>query len=258
MDIIETFGQAQGKTMDAQTLARQLNAFLKIDEFSDYGPNGLQVEGQRPVQTCATAVSANLKTIEAAIEAGVDALIVHHGLFWQGDSLVVEGPKRAKLHALLESGISLLAYHLPLDAHPEVGNNWVAARELGWNDLEAFDIGVRGTFAPLPVEAFLAELEAFYGHRAVFAMGGGQTVQSAALISGGAWRRVSAAAKLGVDCFITGNFDEPAWAMAHEENIHFFALGHSATERVGQRALAKHLEESLKVPCQFLDIENPF
>jgi len=239
-------------------LEEQLNTYLAIDLFEDYGPNGLQVEGKREIKRAATAVSASLETIEAAVELGVDALVVHHGLFWKRDPYPVVGAKRRKLQALLKAEISLLAYHLPLDAHEEVGNNWTAARDLGWEHLEPFQIGVKGTFQPVPVEIFIEKVEAYYGHKAFCARGGKERVSSAALISGGAYRELSAAAKLGVDCFITGNFDEPAWGMAHEEGMHFLALGHTATERIGPKALGNYIQESFGLPCTFIDTDNPF
>ncbi len=245
--------------MKLQELLPYLNGYLNISDFEDYGPNGLQVEGKSEITTLATAVSASLATIEAAVKEGVDTLIVHHGLFWKGDPYPIDGAKRKKLRLLLENEISLLAYHLPLDGHPEVGNNWVAAKELGWKELESFDqIGVKGKFAPVDIEVLVAELEAFYSHGATVALSGSKKVSTAVLVSGGAYRWLPKAAKEQVDCFITGNFDEPAWGMAHEEKMHFMALGHSATERVGPRALASHIANQFEVPCQFLDVPNPF
>lgn len=236
-----------------------LNNYLNISQFTDFCPNGLQVEGKPIIARVATGVSASLETIERAVDEGVDALIVHHGLFWNRDPYPLIGPKKAKIKLLLEKGISLFAYHLPLDAHVEVGNNWKAAKDFGWNAIEPFfDIGVRGSFAPKPVELFMAELEGYYQHLASTALGGKKIVTSAALISGGAYKELGSAAKEKVDCFITGNFDEPAWAAAFEEKINFFALGHTATERVGPKALAEYIQNRLKIECRFLDIHNPF
>ncbi|MCH9627964.1 MAG: GTP cyclohydrolase 1 type 2 [Chlamydiales bacterium] len=240
-------------------LSDWMDTYLKVDLFEDYGPNGLQVEGKSQIKKVATAVSANIQTIEAAVKKEVDALIVHHGLFWKGDALSIVGTKKQKLQLLLESGISLLAYHLPLDAHQVVGNNWKAARDLGWENLEPFGgIGVKGEFPEQSIEAFFEKLEVYYGHQAAKALGGEKSVRSAALISGGAYREIKAAAKEGVDCFITGNFDEPAWGWAFEEKIHFLALGHSATERVGPQALASYLQRELGLKAEFLDVVNPF
>jgi dinuclear metal center YbgI/SA1388 family protein len=245
-------------------LCRYLNDFLPSHDVSDYCLNGLQIEGKSHINQLATAVSASLETIEAAVEHHVDVLIVHHGLFWQRDSYAIQGVKRKKIALLLDQGISLLAYHLPLDMHPQVGNNWKAAQDLGWADIQPFaymdkvPIGVKGKFAPCTREEFKQRLEQYYQHPAVCAWGGAAHIQSAALVSGGAYKSLLEAAQEGVDAFITGNYDEPAWYQAQEEGINFLALGHAATERVGPLALAKHLEQMFHLPCRFLDIKNPF
>ncbi len=250
--------------LDLSSLLEYLENYLDPLKMSDYCPNGLQVEGKREIGKIATAVSASLQTIEEAVNEEVDALIVHHGMFWNREPYPVVGTKKKKLQLLLENEISLFAYHLPLDAHPVVGNNWRAAKELGWENLEPFGIfegnaiGVKGNFAPIALNLFTAELEAYYDHVATSALGGKEIVRSAALVSGGAYKELPAAAKEGVDCFITGNFDESAWGMAHEEKINFFALGHTATERIGVKALLLVLEEQFKLPSIFIDTANPF
>ncbi len=241
-----------------------LGDYLKVSTIKDYCPNGLQVEGKSEIKKIATAVSASMETFEQCVDQAIDALIVHHGLFWEKDPYQIVGSKRAKVELLLKRGISLFAYHLPLDAHQEVGNNWQAARDLGWENLEPFGdyygtfIGVKGTFTERAIEKLVGEVESYYGHPAAIALGGKKRVASGALISGGAYKELAKAAAAGVDCFITGNFDEPAWSVAHEEHIHFLALGHSATEKVGPKALAKHISEKFGVPAQFLDTSNPF
>lgn len=245
-------------------LRRFLDELLPSNGVSDYGPNGLQVEGKMNINCLATAVSVSLATLETAVERGVDALIVHHGLFWQRDSYVIEGIKRKKLFLLLEHGITLFAYHLPLDMHPLVGNNWKAATDLGWFDLQPFayvngiPIGVKGKIPSCSRQEFKERLEAYYQHPAVCAWGGADSIQTVALVSGGAHKTITEAAREGIDAFITGSFDEPTWHQAREEGINFFALGHSATERVGPLALAIHLEQNFHLPCEFLDLENPF
>lgn len=245
-------------------LVDYLNSYLKIAEIEDFCPNGLQISGKEEILKVATAVTANLQTIESAVEQKVDALIVHHGIFWNKDPYPIVGSKYEKIKLLIENGISLLAYHLPLDVHQEVGNNWKAAKDLGWKNLEASGffngapIGVKGTFSPVSVNAFKESLEKYYEHPAFFAPHGKDKVQSACLISGGAYKELFSVAQEGVDCFITGNFDEPAWGISYEENIHFFALGHHATEKVGPRELAKHLQKKYNIPTLFLNIQNPF
>ena len=250
--------------MMRRELEEYLNSYLNVPLIRDFCPNGLQVEGKNGIKKIATAVSANLMTLQKCAEEGFDALIVHHGLFWNQDSHSLIGVKRKKVDLLLRHSISLFAYHLPLDAHREVGNNWQAARDLGWKDLEPFGeyngiwIGVKGTFAPQSIESFVVEVETYYEHSATTALGGKRSVASCALISGGAYKELPLAARAGIDCFITGNFDEPAWSVAHEEEVHFLALGHSATERVGPKALAEHIQKQFGITAIFLDVPNPF
>jgi dinuclear metal center YbgI/SA1388 family protein len=245
-------------------LEHYLKELLLKTPVSDYCPNGIQIEGQPQIKRIATAVSASLETIQAAITWEADVLIVHHGLFWQGDSYVISGVKREKMRLLIENNLSLLAYHLPLDMHQEVGNNWKAAQELGWIDLQPFGpykgipIGVKGNVAAIPREEFQKQLEDYYQHAAHWIFGGKSVIQTAALISGGAYKNITDAIAEGVDCFITGNFDEPVWHQAIEGKINFFALGHSATERIGPRALGEHLAKLFPIEHTFIDIPNPF
>jgi dinuclear metal center YbgI/SA1388 family protein len=247
-----------------EALRSYLDQLLLSNGVTDNAINGLQVEGKHDIAKLATAVSASLETLEVAVKQGVDGLIVHHGLFWQRDSYVIQGSKKKKLQLLLDHGISLYAYHLPLDMHQQVGNNWRAALDMGWTDLQPFGyfdrvpIGVKGKFNSCTKAEFKKQLETYYKHPAVCAWGGPEQIQTAALVSGGAHKTIIEAAKEGVDAFITGSFDEPIWYQAKEEKVNFYALGHSATEKVGPRALASHLNETLKLPCHFIDIDNPF
>jgi len=241
-----------------------LEAFFPSDGMADHALNGLQVQGKRDIVRACTAVSASLVTIEEAVKQGADALIVHHGLFWHRDSFIIEGTKKNKLQRLFDHGISLFAYHLPLDKHPEIGNNWKAARDLEWFDLHPFgclngiSIGVKGKVRPCSREALKNRLETYYRHPAVCAWGGVEEIQTVALVSGGAHKTMIEAAQQRIDAYITGSFDEPIWDQAKEEGINFYALGHAATERVGPMALADHLMKVLNLPCLFIDVENPF
>lgn len=247
-----------------QELYEHLNEHLEVANFKDGCPNGLQVEGVQEIRKVATAVSSSLNVIKKAVEAGVQALVVHHGMFWNRDEFPIVGTKRDKLALLLENNISLLAYHLPLDAHHNLGNNWKAAKDLHWSELEPFGeydgsfIGVKGVFPAVSRDEFQRKIEKYYGQKAHAAPGGKELVCSCALISGGAYRAAEQAAKEGVDCFITGNFDEPVWHTAFEEKVNFFAIGHSCSERVGPIALGKYIESRFGVETIFLDEENPF
>jgi dinuclear metal center YbgI/SA1388 family protein len=247
-----------------QELCCYLDNLLKIAYFKDYGPNGLQIEGESTISRIVTGVSADLETIQAAVKNEAQVLIVHHGLFWERESGLITGVRKEKIQLLLENGMSLIAYHLPLDAHSEYGNNWKAAQDMNWKNLEPFGvvngipIGVKGAIAKIPREALKQKLEVYYNHPAYYAFGGKSDIESCALISGGAHKNLKDAITAGVDCFITGSHDEPIWSMAKEEKINFFALGHSATERVGPKALAEHLHATFALPCEFIDIFNPF
>lgn len=247
-----------------QDFCHDLDTLLLSTPIDDYCPNGLQIEGQKSITRIGTAVTANLATIQEAVRKGVHALIVHHGLFWERDSPLLIGVRREKIRLLLDNGISLLAYHLPLDIHQEYGNNWKAARDLGWLDLQPFGfykgipIGVRGTMPRTSRERLQETLEAYYQHPAHAALGGKKEVESIALISGGAHKMIQDAVVGKVDAFITGSFDEPIWNIAHEEEINFYALGHSATEKVGPKAIGDYLAGKYGLEHSFIDVPNPF
>lgn len=247
-----------------QDLCLYLEEYLSASAIKDCAINGLQVEGKGEITRIATAVTASAATIEAAALWGADALIVHHGIFWEGQPSALVGCLGRRARLLIENGISLLAYHLPLDLHRTVGNNWRAATELGWDNCLPFGffngipIGVMGFFPPISRGEFCEKLEKYFLNKAHAALGGKEIICSAALISGGAYKSLQAAAAAGADCFITGNFDEPVWHAAHEEKINFFAMGHSATERIGPRALAEQLAQQLSLETTFLDLPNPF
>jgi len=248
-----------------QEFCRYLDECLDSGAITqDYCTNGLQLEGKQDIQRVATAVTASLETITQAVRWRADALVVHHGLFWHNENNLLIGSLGRRVRLLIENNISLLAYHLPLDAHRSIGNNWRAAQELCWENCMPFGmmhgvpLGVQGTFSPRPITLLCAELEAYYQHPASIAYGGEQLVGSAALVSGGGYKFAPMAAQQGLHCFITGSYDEPAWHYAHEGFINFFALGHSATERVGPRTLAAYLHDQLDIETTFLDLYNPF
>jgi dinuclear metal center YbgI/SA1388 family protein len=247
-----------------QALSQFLDHLLSPKLFGDYCPNGLQVEGKERIHTIAFAVSASVAAVDAAVKMKADALIVHHGIFWDKEPMSVVGPKKEKLSQLLGENISLFAYHLPLDAHGEIGNNWKAAADLGWENLQPFGkmgktaIGVKGSFKPMRVQDFQKQLEGYYKHPAHVALGGPLEVKTAALVSGGAHRTIQEAADEGIDCFITGSFDEPIWDIAHERRVNFFALGHYATETIGVLALMQLLSQTFGVRSEFIDLPNPF
>ncbi len=247
-----------------QDLSAYLEHLMPSKDFPDYAPNGLQVEGKKEIQQIAFAVSAGSVAIQRAIELKADALIVHHGIFWQKDPLIVTGSKRRRLGLLLTQGLSLFAYHLPLDVHPKIGNNYKAAQDLGFFEITPFGpsgkvcLGVKGQCMPTPVAEFRKKLETYYKHPAHVVLEGKEVITSFALISGGGHRYLEQAADENLDCLITGTFDEPVWDIAQERDIHFFALGHYATERIGIMALMEKVKHHFSLPCSFIDVVNPF
>ncbi|EPP34305.1 NIF3 family protein [Chlamydia ibidis] len=246
-------------------LLAYLDTLLSPAEFIDYAPNGLQIgKESSPVNKIGVAVSADLATIEAAVQNELDTLIVHHGIFWKNMPYPLTNSLYDRVYCLIKHNIQLLAYHLPLDANTKLGNNWRVACDLKWENCENFgstfpQLGVKGRFPRMHVRDFISLLSDYYNTpvKAV-ALGGEEYVSSAALVSGGAYREIVEAAKNKVDCFITGNFDEPAWSMAIENKVNFIAFGHTQTEKIGPMALASHLESSLRIPTMFLDTKNPF
>lgn len=237
---------------------------LKPSCFSDGCTNGLQVQGKPYIQHLGCAVSATLDVIRRSCELQCDGLLVHHGLFRRSDSHDIVGIVKDKLKLLLLNDISLLAYHLPLDAHRTLGNNWLAARELGWSDLEPFPnndpipIGVKGHFPPIHRHNLQQKLEEYYNNRIDSVFGGEEYIQSGAIITGGAHKYLPQAAAEHLGCFITGTRDEPSWPQAFECGINFFSAGHYATEVIGPKALAHHLASHFGIAMTFIAETNPF
>ncbi|HEU4754763.1 MAG TPA: Nif3-like dinuclear metal center hexameric protein, partial [Armatimonadota bacterium] len=233
-------------------------------DFRDYGPQGLQVEGKAEVRKVVSGVSGSVALFEAAIAAEADFIIVHHGIFWERESRVVKGGLKRRLELLLQNGMTLAGYHLCLDAHPEVGNNILAARGLGladiqpWADYNGRPIGFRGEWEPgkSPEEARRL-VDALYGSQALAFLYGPDPIRTVGIISGGAQGEVRRAVEDGLDLFITGEASEFVMSVAREGGIHFLAAGHHNTERLGIRALGEHLAQRFGVEHQFIDIPNP-
>jgi dinuclear metal center YbgI/SA1388 family protein len=247
---------------DAKTLGQALDALLQPEKFRDYGPNGLQVEGDRDVKLLVSGVTASRALIEAAIAADADAILVHHGLFWRGQDGRVTGWMRERLRLLLAHGIHLFAYHLPLDAHPELGNNAQLARVLGLQVQGRFgeqDLGFWGVGDQVwgqPQD--LADHVTRALGRQVTCVGDPlRPVRRVAWCSGGAQGYFEAAMAAGVDAFITGEISEPQAHLARETGVAFVACGHHASERYGAPAVAEHMAQSLGFAHRFIDIDNP-
>jgi dinuclear metal center YbgI/SA1388 family protein len=235
------------------------NELLRLDDFPDYGPMGLQVAGTAEVHRIGCAVSASLELFERAAAADVDLLLVHHGLFWDSDPRTIDDRMRRKLEALFGAGMSLAAYHLALDAHPEIGNNALLARELGIEVEGPFaGIGVGGRIpGGIGAEAFVDRVAERLGRAPTAFLEGPELLERVAVITGGAARYVNDAASEGYDLFLTGEPAEPSLHTARELGIHFLAAGHYATERLGVQALAAQLAERFGLEWQFIELPNP-
>ncbi|HSH30089.1 MAG TPA: Nif3-like dinuclear metal center hexameric protein [Thiohalobacter sp.] len=240
------------------------DTLLHTAEFQDYCPNGLQVEGRAEVRRIVSGVTASQALVDAAVAAGADVLLVHHGYFWNGEPAPIVGIRRRRIAALLEHGINLLAYHLPLDAHPELGNNARLAADLdlsieGWfGGGRGPDIGCHGRSAqPLTPAGLADRLEARLGRTPLHLPGRAGRIERLAWCTGAAQSYIAAAAALGVDAFISGEASEQTTHLARELGIHYFGAGHHATERGGPRALGAHLAEKFSLEHRFIDIDNP-
>ena len=244
-------------------LLTTFDEILEPGRFKDYGPNGLQVEGRSEIATLVSGVTASLALIDAAIAAGADAILVHHGLFWRGQDGRVTGWMRQRLGRLLAHDISLFAYHLPLDAHPQWGNNAQLAAQLGWVADGRFgeqDLGFTGR----PAQGAYPDADALARHidqtlgRGVVCVGGERRpVQRIGWCTGGAQGYFEAAIAAGVDAFVTGEMSEPQAHYARESGVAFIACGHHASERYGVQALATQVAARHGLAHRFIDIDNP-
>lgn len=252
--------------MTRKELELYLNTLLTPGEFEDYGPNGLQVEGNRNIDRIGFSVSATLESIQLAAERNADALIVHHGLFWTFHGpQVLTGPFAKRIFPLVQHQINLFAYHLPLDAHPMVGNAACLAVLIGLMDLGAFgdfkgcSTGVQGRFRqPLSASAMKENLGKVLNHPVMLASPDpGAMIHSVGVITGGANKDWVLACKAGLDAYITGEMSEHDWHDSREAGLHMFAGGHHATERFGIQAVMKRIQQDFDVDCFFLDSKNP-
>ncbi|MDE0951392.1 MAG: Nif3-like dinuclear metal center hexameric protein [Halioglobus sp.] len=246
-------------------LCRFLQASLQPSQYKDYCPNGLQVEGRPAVARLATGVTACQRFLDEAIEWGADALLVHHGYFWRGEAPQVVGMKRRRLATLLNADVSLLAYHLPLDAHPELGNNACLGRLMGieLEDQEPLEPGLGGIGLignlpqAMPANEFVARLEDITGRESLHVGDPLALVHRLAWCTGAAQEYIDRAVEVGADMFVTGEASEQTVHTAREEGIHFVAAGHHATERFGVQALGEHVATQFSLEHKFFDIDNP-
>jgi dinuclear metal center YbgI/SA1388 family protein len=244
--------------MQLDELCHFCNDYLNIDEFKDYCPNGLQVEGRSTVQHLVTGVTANLELIDDAIEQNADAILVHHGYFWKGEAEPLVGFKGNRVRRLMQNDISLLAYHLPLDAHPTVGNNAQLARRMSWLITGQQELLWFGEVAePCSVDQIMEELGDTIDSNPLLIYGGEHLVHRLAWCTGAAQSYIEQAAAAGVDLFISGEISEHTVHFAREMGIHYIAAGHHATERYGVQALGELVADRFSIRHSFIDIDNP-
>jgi dinuclear metal center YbgI/SA1388 family protein len=235
------------------------NDLLEIDRFPEYGRPGLQVVGADEVEKIACGVSSSLELFERAAAAGAQLLIVHHGMFWRSEPLVVDRRQRGRLEALFAADLTLLAYHLPLDAHRELGNNALLADALGVQVERPFgEVGQGGRLLePAGIDELTRRIRELVGREPLIFPSGPERVERVAICSGGAGSELIRAAHEGYDLYLTGEPEEPSLQTARELGIHFVAAGHDATERLGVQALAKRLAKRFGVDWEFIPVENP-
>lgn len=238
-----------------------IGSLLAVSRFRDYCPNGVQVEGRAHVRRIATGVTASQAVLEAATAWGADAVIVHHGYFWRSEDASITGIKKRRIAHLLQHDVSLLAYHLPLDAHPELGNNAQLAKRMGWVERGRFgeqDIASHGTLLQTQTLAQLAAQLAEKLQRTPQTIGDtNRNIDRIAWCSGGGQSYFEQAIALGADAFITGEISEQNVHVAQETGVAFIAAGHHATERYGVQALGEHLAGQLGLEHRFFDQDNP-
>jgi dinuclear metal center YbgI/SA1388 family protein len=241
-----------------------MDEYLEARNFEDHCPNGLQVEGVREISQIVAGVSACQALFEAARERGAQMVITHHGLIWKRLPWVIKGVLRSRLAFLLENGINLLGYHLPLDAHPQIGNNILLAKALEVKDLKPFGyhdtrpIGWHGDLATeMSRTAILERIETVLKGSVLHFDAGRQCVRRIGIVSGGAARDLYEAIDLGLDLFLTGEADESTYEISREAGINYVAGGHYRTERLGIQALGEEIQEKFNIPVTFFDIPNP-
>lgn len=234
------------------------NELLEIGRFPEFAPQGLQVVGSGEVTRIACGVSCSRELFDRAVELGAEMVLVHHGLFWRNEPLVVDARLRGRLEALFRGGSSLVAYHLALDAHPTLGNNAQLAARVGATPVGPFEVvGLGCTIDAVSVDDLAARVAGAVGREPLVLRGGDHDVRRLAVSTGAAGHDLVRAAHEGYDALLTGEPEEPSAATARELGIHLLAAGHHASERFGVQALAAHLAERFRLDWQFVEVENP-
>ncbi|HMX15925.1 MAG TPA: Nif3-like dinuclear metal center hexameric protein [Rhodocyclaceae bacterium] len=247
--------------MKREELRVYLDSLLDAARFKDYCPNGLQVEGRAEVRRVVCGVTASQALLDAAVARDADAILVHHGWFWRSEDPRVTGIRRRRLATALAHQLNLFAYHLPLDAHPELGNNARMAHHLGWRIDGRFgeqDVGFLGApREPQTAEMLARRMEIILGRSVLLVGDGDRPVDRIAWCSGGAQGYFEAAIAVGADCYVSGEISEQTVHLARESGVPFIAAGHHATERYGVQAVGARLTESCGLECAYVEVDNP-
>jgi dinuclear metal center YbgI/SA1388 family protein len=234
------------------------NAVLEVERFPEFAPAGLQVVGADEVTTIACGVSSSRELFERAAALGAELVLVHHGLFWRNEPLVVDARLRGRLEVLFAANASLVAYHLALDAHPTLGNNAQLATAIGATTERPFgSVGLGCTLPSLDLDELAGRVESAVGRAPLVLRGGETPIERLAIATGAAGHDLVAAAHEGYDALLTGEPEEPSAATARELGIHLLAAGHHATETLGVQALAAHLAERFDLAWHYVEVENP-
>lgn len=274
MTVHNISSDSSSKTITAQALTQFCDDYLSANAFKDYAPNGLQVDGGRPIQRIVTGVTACEALIDAAIADNADAIMVHHGYFWKGEPAPITGMKGRRIRKLMQHGISMIGYHLPLDAHPTIGNNAKLAEVLGMTITEALypneshPVGNIASCDPQSAETLITtitqalgrkplHISAEYHKDASATKTSGRLIKRVGICTGGAQDMIEQAAMMGCDAFISGEISERTTHIARELGIDYFACGHHATERGGIEALGEVIAQEFGLPVTFVDIDNP-
>ena len=272
----ESSTQISDTAISAQALTEFCDEYLSAPAFKDYAPNGLQVDGGRPIQRIVTGVTACEALIDAAIADHADAILVHHGYFWKGEPAPITGMKGQRIRKLMQHGISLIGYHLPLDAHPRIGNNAKLAELLDMSIIgalyptESHPVGNIATCTPQSAQSLITQITDALGRLPLHISAHYQTsdtnqsdgqndrlIERVGICTGGAQDMIEQAALMGCDAFISGEISERTTHIARELGIDYFACGHHATERGGIQALGALVAEQFGLPVTFIDIDNP-
>ena len=274
--LTEPSNQLSNMTISAQALTEFCDEYLSAAAFKDYAPNGLQVDGGRPIQRIVTGVTACEALIDAAIADKAEAILVHHGYFWKGEPAPITGMKGQRIRKLMQHGISLIGYHLPLDAHPRIGNNAKLAEQLDMSIIgalyptESYPVGNIATCTPQSAQSLITQITDALGRLPLHISAHYQTsdtdgyngqnnrlIERVGICTGGAQDMIEQAALMGCDAFISGEISERTTHIARELGIDYFACGHHATERGGIQALGDIIAQQFGLPVTFIDIDNP-